>query len=39
MAIEGLLDELGKVRVLARQVVYSSAGNNLPGWESRVDYE
>jgi len=39
MAIEGLLDEPGEVGVLARQVVYTSTGDNLPGIESRIDYK
>jgi hypothetical protein len=37
--IEGFLDKLGKVRVLARQVVYPSSGDNLPGVKNSVDYE
>jgi len=39
VAIKGLLDELGKVGILAGQVVNPSRGDNLPGVENRVDYE
>ena len=39
VAVKALLDELGEVRVLARQVVNSSAGNNLAGLENGIDYE
>ena len=39
VAIKGLLNELGKVGVLARQVVYPSTGDNLPGVENSIDYE
>ena len=37
--IEGFLDKLGEVWVLARQVVYPSRGDNLPGVKNGVDYE
>ena len=39
MAVKGFLDELGKVGVLAGQVIYSPAGNNLAGVEDRIDYK
>ena len=39
VAVKGLLDELGEVRVLARQVVNPSADDNLAGLENRIDYE
>ncbi|RAL70038.1 hypothetical protein C1G86_1565 [Dehalococcoides mccartyi] len=39
MAIEGLLDELGKVGILASQVEHSSGGDDLAGVESGIDYE
>jgi hypothetical protein len=39
VAIEGFLDELGEVGVLAGQVVNPSRGDNLPGVKNSVDYE
>ena len=39
VAIEGFLDELGKIGVLACQVIDSSCGHNLTGIENSVDYE
>ena len=39
VAIEGVLDEPGEVGVLAGQIVNPSRGYNLPGTESRIDYE
>ena len=39
VAVEGFLDEPGKLGILARQVVYSSTGDNLPCVKNGVDYE
>jgi hypothetical protein len=39
MAIKGLLDKLGKVGILAGQVVNASSGDNLAGIKNSVDYE
>ncbi len=39
MAIQGLLDEPRKVRILARQIVNPSCSDNLTGVENSVDYE
>ena len=39
VAIEGFLDELGEVGVLASQVVNPSRGDNLAGVKNSIDYE
>jgi hypothetical protein len=39
VAIQGLLDELGEVGVLARQIINPSRGHNLAGAKDSVDNE
>jgi len=39
VAIEGVLDEPGKVGDLAGQVVNTPRSDNLPGVENSIDYE